>query len=302
MNIIKYQLVGEARYSDLKEQLWFDVVIEQCHLAPLWAWDKIEEPGERSTSFTKIAQGSGEAFTDYLQSLVSAINKAVSDPDVRQMVIEILAFENGNNECKRVIRPLKVQTAPMDKCIRDMFPYVPSPPPTLSACFLSLPSSSIPQKGRPPPPCPLIPEYQVTFLFLPPIFCLKKDWENDWAVWKIGGENEGIWKTKELLYSLVFLKRCRVGCATGKISGRDGSTWKVSSAKRGKTKGLRPGDWARELELLEEQSEQTGLEGSLQSLHFHFQVPAFPGGAGSLVCSCEETTMQVTGLKKNSLF
>lgn len=120
MNIIKYQLVGEARYSDLKEQLWFDVVIEQCHLAPLWAWDKIEEPGERSTSFTKIAQGSGEAFTDYLQSLVSAINKAVSDPDVRQMVIEILAFENGNNECKRVIRPLKVQTAPMDKCIRDM--------------------------------------------------------------------------------------------------------------------------------------------------------------------------------------
>jgi hypothetical protein len=48
------------------------------------AWGEDEEPGKRFTSFTKILQGSEEAFTAFLQRLVSAVNKAISDPDVRQ--------------------------------------------------------------------------------------------------------------------------------------------------------------------------------------------------------------------------
>lgn len=46
-----------------------------------------------STSFTNIVQGSGEDFTDFLQRLVPALNKAVSDFDT-DMLIETLAYEN----------------------------------------------------------------------------------------------------------------------------------------------------------------------------------------------------------------
>jgi hypothetical protein len=34
-------------------------------MVALRAWDKVEDPGKKSTSFTKIIQGSGEAFTDF---------------------------------------------------------------------------------------------------------------------------------------------------------------------------------------------------------------------------------------------
>lgn len=43
----------------------------------------------------------------------------VSDPEVRQLLIKSLAFENSNLECKMVIRPLKARTAPVDEWIRN---------------------------------------------------------------------------------------------------------------------------------------------------------------------------------------
>jgi hypothetical protein len=46
MNIVKDQLPGEGRSSDVQEQGQFDdVTLEQCWLVALRAWDKVEEPG-----------------------------------------------------------------------------------------------------------------------------------------------------------------------------------------------------------------------------------------------------------------
>lgn len=61
-------MLGKGWYSDLHSRhLEFDgAIVEQCGLAPLRAWDKAEEPGKRSTSFTKILQGPGEACTGFL--------------------------------------------------------------------------------------------------------------------------------------------------------------------------------------------------------------------------------------------
>lgn len=62
----------------------------------------------------KIVQGSGEAFTDFLQRLVSAVNNAMSDPDEREVLIVTLSFENANTKCEGVIRPLKAWAVSMD--------------------------------------------------------------------------------------------------------------------------------------------------------------------------------------------
>jgi hypothetical protein len=46
---------------------------------------------------------------------MQSINKKVSDPDSRQILIETLAFEIANSECKKFFRPLKLDQHPWIK-------------------------------------------------------------------------------------------------------------------------------------------------------------------------------------------
>ena len=55
-----------------------------------------------------------------MQRLTSDKYRMISDSEVRQILIESLAFENANSECKRVIRPLKARSAPIDEWIRNI--------------------------------------------------------------------------------------------------------------------------------------------------------------------------------------
>lgn len=65
----------------------------------------IEEPrvGEKSTLFTKVIQHPAKVFTNFLQRLVSAINRSIQDPEIRQSLTKIMVFENANIEYKRAI-------------------------------------------------------------------------------------------------------------------------------------------------------------------------------------------------------
>ena len=49
----------------------------------------------------------------------STVSRMISDPVARQILIESLAFENVNSKCKRIIRPLKARSAPIDEWIRN---------------------------------------------------------------------------------------------------------------------------------------------------------------------------------------
>lgn len=104
MDIVEDEMLGEGRYSDVQEQIQFDArTLEHGHLVALRAWDKVEEPRKKSTSVTKIIQGSGEGSADFLQRLVSAVDKATSDPDRRQVLIETFVFENTMPNVKKLL-------------------------------------------------------------------------------------------------------------------------------------------------------------------------------------------------------
>lgn len=47
------------------------------------------------------------------------MNKAISDPDVKQVLIEALGLENANMEFTKVVGPLKVRAAPMEEWIQE---------------------------------------------------------------------------------------------------------------------------------------------------------------------------------------
>jgi hypothetical protein len=56
----------------------------------------------------------------FKQRFISAVNKTILDPDERQVLIETLAFENVNAQCKNSIRSLKEWAVPMDGWIKSM--------------------------------------------------------------------------------------------------------------------------------------------------------------------------------------
>lgn len=58
----------------------------------------------------KTTQAFEEALNNYFKRLVSAVNKAVSDSDTRQVLIKTLVFEFANTECKKVTISLKAQS------------------------------------------------------------------------------------------------------------------------------------------------------------------------------------------------
>lgn len=113
------QIIGAGEYADPQVQaLYDDEVLCLCHQAALNAWNRIQDPTKRVESYTRIRQGQREPFIDFLQRLIKALDIGVTDPESRRILLESLAFENANIECKKIIGPLKSRSAPMDEWIQ----------------------------------------------------------------------------------------------------------------------------------------------------------------------------------------
>nr|KAF6466093.1 hypothetical protein HJG63_011395 [Rousettus aegyptiacus] len=63
-------------------------------------------------------QSPGESYTDFLSRLPTAIVRAVTLPEVQELLLESLAYKNANAECQRTLRPLKAQGAPLEEYIK----------------------------------------------------------------------------------------------------------------------------------------------------------------------------------------
>ena len=120
IEISQDQLLGEGEYADVERQaLYSEHTFQLCRTAALNAWDRIEEVGKKLESFTRVIQSPSETFTDFLHRLTSAVNRTVRDSEARRIIIESLAFENANTQCKRILRPLKARSAPIEDWIRE---------------------------------------------------------------------------------------------------------------------------------------------------------------------------------------
>ena len=81
------------------------------------AWDRIEEVRKKTESLTKVIKGLKETFTDFLQRLT--VKRMIPNSEARQTIIDSLALENANSQCKRLIRPSKVRSTLLEKWIQD---------------------------------------------------------------------------------------------------------------------------------------------------------------------------------------
>ena len=112
------QILGEGPYSDPQEQALYDEnILSICATAALRAWDRVQDSGQRVESYVRVKQGQREPFSDFLQRLTKAVQIGIPDPEARNIVIESLAYENANVECKRILGPLKLRSAPLDEWV-----------------------------------------------------------------------------------------------------------------------------------------------------------------------------------------
>ena len=74
--------------------------------------------GQAQPSFVKRMQGPNEPYTDFLARLRVSVEQAVGRDEISEILLQTLAFENANPECKRILGPLKGQSTPIAKYIR----------------------------------------------------------------------------------------------------------------------------------------------------------------------------------------
>ncbi|XP_049981111.1 endogenous retrovirus group K member 5 Gag polyprotein-like [Alexandromys fortis] len=112
------KILGEGLFSDPQEQANLDEsILSICTTAALRAWDRVQDPGQRMESFVTIKQGQREPFSDFLQRLTKAVQIGIPDPDTRRIMIESLAYENANVECKKILGPLRFRSAPLEEWV-----------------------------------------------------------------------------------------------------------------------------------------------------------------------------------------
>ena len=67
--------------------------------------------GQGQPSVVKTMQGPNEPYTDFLARLSVAVEWAVGRDEISERLLQTLAFENANPECRCILGPLKGQGA-----------------------------------------------------------------------------------------------------------------------------------------------------------------------------------------------
>ena len=113
------KLMGEGHYRALREQAQYsDQDLQQVHQVFLRAWLHVVPTGHAQPSFVKTMQGPNEPYTDFLARLRVAVERAVGRDEISEILLQTLAFENANPECKCILGPLKGQGASIAEYIR----------------------------------------------------------------------------------------------------------------------------------------------------------------------------------------
>ncbi|RMB88858.1 hypothetical protein DUI87_34792 [Hirundo rustica rustica] len=120
-------LMGTGNYTRAEGQAGFEPLIqEQCQQTDTAALVQTIQLATPQQSFATIVQGIDEPFLYFAGRLTAAVEKQVSDPAARKLMLQSLARSNCNAVCKRIIEAL---------------PGEPSIPEMVEACARVTPSS-----------------------------------------------------------------------------------------------------------------------------------------------------------------
>ena len=70
------------------------------------AWAKVDSTNSDG-SFVKIIQGHEEEYSQFIGKLKDAIEKSIKDVTLQNIILKQLAFENANEKCQSMLRPIQ---------------------------------------------------------------------------------------------------------------------------------------------------------------------------------------------------
>lgn len=109
---LEEKLMGDGPFRSLQAQAQYtDQDLQQVRQVFLRAWRRVVPTGHSQPSFVKIMQGATEPYTDFLARLKVAVERAIGKDQISQILLQTLAYENANSECKRILDPLRGQGA-----------------------------------------------------------------------------------------------------------------------------------------------------------------------------------------------
>ena len=110
LNITMEQLMGSGAYQGIQRQIQFDdQLISQIRFICLRAWEKVSPLGQSHPSSVNVKQSNGETYTDFIAQLKQNLVRTVAQTELRDMLLPMLAYDNANSECQKVLQPLKAQ-------------------------------------------------------------------------------------------------------------------------------------------------------------------------------------------------
>ena len=113
------QLIRSGAYQRMQRQLQFnDQLISQIRFICLRAWEKVSPPGQSYSSFVNVKQSHGETYTDFIAQLKQNLVRTIAQTELRDMLLPMLAYDNANSECPKVLQPLKAQGKPPENYIK----------------------------------------------------------------------------------------------------------------------------------------------------------------------------------------
>ena len=70
------------------------------------AWAKVDSTNSDG-SFVKIIQGHEEEYSQFIGKLKGAVEKSIKDVTLQNIILKQLAFENANEKCQSMLRPIQ---------------------------------------------------------------------------------------------------------------------------------------------------------------------------------------------------
>ncbi|KAK9405913.1 hypothetical protein NXF25_004687 [Crotalus adamanteus] len=102
------QLTGSGNYTYLgNQQAMNPLFYSHSALAAKAALTRVDDP-QRGTkgSFVKIFQGPNQPYGEFVDQLQKAISREITNLIAQEELLKKLAFENANEDCRRVLQPL----------------------------------------------------------------------------------------------------------------------------------------------------------------------------------------------------
>ncbi|XP_021244600.1 endogenous retrovirus group K member 8 Gag polyprotein-like [Numida meleagris] len=104
-------LLGEVAFATTTAEVQLPAAaLDQAKELAFSAFMKVPDDGKPQKSFISIKQGPTEPYVQFIDKLKDSLDKQIKNEEAREILLQKLATENANEDCRKVLRPLSNPT------------------------------------------------------------------------------------------------------------------------------------------------------------------------------------------------